>query len=92
MWDKVGEFCLNTQSRRLHGVYSRNFVKQICQPHETGVVLHVKPPDCIVDNFIAYVYLLGQSLLREVHERCAYIEVLVELIVEVKTEERFALH
>ncbi len=92
MGNKICEFSLQAQSRRLDGIDCGYLVQEVCQPHELGVVLHVEAPDSVVDNLVADVDLFGLGFLGEVHDSGSEVEIFVELIVEIKAQQGFALH
>ena len=88
---QLGKFGLDAYRRRLRGVDSRNYVQKIGEPHKLIAVGQVQPPHSVVDYLIAYVDFLGQGLLGKMHYCTPDTEIAVELIVQVKAQQRFAL-
>ena len=87
----MSELGLNVEGGRLSGIDSWNFVEEICQPHEVGVVRQVESPHGIVDNLVADIDFFGKSFFREVEKRTANSEIFVEAVLQVKTKEGLAL-
>ena len=77
-------FGCEVQRGRCRGIDCRNFVQQVCEPHELGVVCHVEAENGIIYNFVAYVDLFGNGFFRKVHDCSPDIEVFIDGILQVK--------
>ena len=67
-------------------------VHEIRQPLALRFPRHVQSPNGVVQRFAAHSHLRGERLLAEVHERTAHLQLFGEIVLEIETEHRFALH
>ena len=54
--------------------------------------VHIESPDGVTQRLRTHRHLRGESLLREMHQCTAELEVLREVILPVHTQHRLALH
>ena len=80
------------EARRLGGIDSRNLVEKIGEPHKFAVIGKIETHHGVVDGLVADVYFLQQRFFRKMQQCTADIEVLVDLILQVESKKRLALH
>ena len=90
--DELCKFCCEIDVRRRGAMHKREAVHEIGQPLALRFPRHVQSPNGVVQRFAAHGYLRGERLLAEVHERTAHLQLFGEIVLEIETEHRFALH
>ena len=88
----MSELTLERQTRRRHGIDSRDFVQQVGKPHELGVVRHIHTPNRIVDQLTTDSHLVSDGFLTIVHDGTANVEILVKGVIQVQSQQCLALH
>ena len=89
--NELGKFGSEAHRRRRCGIHRGYLVHNVGEPHKLVVIAEVQAPDGVVDGLGAYRHFLGDGTLGEVHHGGSDVEIFIELVVEVETEERFAL-
>ena len=69
-----------------------HFVYQQCQPLHFRFPMGIHTPDCISQWLATCIHFRSDRALVHVHDGTANGQVLAELILQVRTEQRFALH
>ena len=90
--DELCKFSGEIDVRRRGGMHKRQAVHEIRQPLALRFPRHVQSPNGVVQRFAAHRHLRGERLLAEVHERTAHLQLFGEIVLEIETEHRFALH
>ena len=92
MWNELRKLTFEIERRWRCGIHRRNLVEQVGEPHEVGLVRHIRTPNGVVHQFIANRHFFGQSLFAIVHQSGTHMEILVECVIQVKSHKGFALH
>ena len=53
MWNELRKLTFEIERRWRCGIHRRNLVEQVGEPHEVGLVRHVRTPNGVVHQFIA---------------------------------------
>ena len=92
MGNQLGKLSQEVDAGRSNGIDSRNLVKQVGQPHELGVERHVHTPNRVVHQLATDRYLITNGFFAVVHHSGTNVEILVDGIIQVQTQQSLALH
>ena len=92
MRHELREFSQEVQRRGGYSINRRNLIQQVGQPHELGVIGHIRAPYRIVDKFATDGDFVTDRFLAIVHDRGTDVEVLVECVIQIQAQQCFALH
>ena len=90
--NKLSIFGIEGNGRRLCSVHERKFIQHVGYPLRFTSPGGVESPNRIFDGFTSGVHLFSQRHFGEVHQRTPEAEILAELILQVCSQQRFALH
>ena len=90
--DELCKFSREIDVRRRGAMHKGEAVHEIRQPLALRFPRQVQSPNGVVQRFAAHSHLRGERLLAEVHERTAHLQLFGEIVLEIETEHRFALH
>ncbi len=91
MWYNLRIFSREAHAGRGCGIDGRYLVHKICQPHEFVIVAEVETEHGIVDGFVADVDFLCEGFFGEMQQCGTEVQLLVELVLKVKSEQSLTL-